>query len=50
MGATENLLMAATLAKGVTVIDNAAKEPEIADLARLLRRMGAKISGIGRAG
>ncbi len=46
VGATENLLMAATLAKGVTVIDNAAKEPEIADLARLLRRMGAKISGI----
>ena len=48
-GATENLLMAATLAKGVTVIDNAAKEPEIADLARLLRRMGAKISGIGQS-
>ena len=49
VGATENLLMAATLAKGVTVIDNAAKEPEIADLARLLRRMGAKISGIGQS-
>ena len=49
VGATENLLMAATLARGTTIIDNAAKEPEIADLARLLRRMGAKISGIGQS-
>ncbi len=44
---TENLLMAAVLAKGKTIIDNAAREPEVADLARLLCKMGAKISGIG---
>ncbi len=44
---TENLLMAATLAKGKTVIENAAKEPEVSDLAHFLNKMGAKISGIG---
>ena len=47
VGATENLLTAATLASGTTVIDNAAREPEIVDLCRLLTRMGAKIDGIG---
>ena len=46
-GATENLMMAATLAKGVTVIENAARDPEIADLAAYLTKMGAKISGAG---
>ncbi len=44
---TENILMAATLADGVTVLENAAKEPEVIDLARCLNAMGAKISGIG---
>ena len=44
---TENLLMAATLAKGETVLENAAREPEIGDLADLLRKMGAKIEGDG---
>ncbi len=44
---TENLLMAATLAEGVTIIENAAKEPEVSDLAYFLNKMGAKISGIG---
>jgi UDP-N-acetylglucosamine 1-carboxyvinyltransferase len=47
VGATENLLTAATLAIGTTVIDNAAREPEIVDICRLLTRMGAKIDGIG---
>ncbi len=47
VGATENILMAATLAKGTTVIDNAAREPEIVDLARCLRAMGAQIEGEG---
>lgn len=47
VGATENALMAATLAKGTTVIQNAAREPEIVDLARCLRKMGAQISGEG---
>lgn len=47
VGATENLLMAATLAKGKTVLKNAAREPEIVDLANLLVRMGAKIHGQG---
>jgi UDP-N-acetylglucosamine 1-carboxyvinyltransferase len=47
VGATENLLMAATLAKGETVLDNAAAEPEIGDLAACLVAMGAKIEGIG---
>lgn len=44
---TENLLMAATLAEGTTVIENAAREPEVPDLARLLTAMGARISGAG---
>jgi UDP-N-acetylglucosamine 1-carboxyvinyltransferase len=47
VGATENALMAAVLAKGTTVIDNAAREPEIADLAAFLTRMGAQILGAG---
>ena len=47
VGATENILMAATLAKGTTVINNAAREPEIVDLATCLRRMGAQIEGDG---
>ena len=47
VGATENLLMAATLAKGTTVISNAAREPEIVDLARCLIAMGAQIEGEG---
>ncbi len=47
VGATENVLMAATLAKGSTVIENAAREPEIIDLARCLRAMGAQIAGEG---
>jgi UDP-N-acetylglucosamine 1-carboxyvinyltransferase len=47
VGATENLLMAATLAQGETVIENCAREPEIVDLARMLRAMGAEIEGDG---
>ena len=47
VGATENILMAATLAKGTTVIKNAAREPEIVDLADCLRGMGAQIEGDG---
>ncbi|MCW2614241.1 MAG: murA [Frankiales bacterium] len=47
VGATENLLMAAALAKGTTVIDNAAREPEIVDLCTMLQRMGARIGGVG---
>ncbi len=47
VGATENILMAATLAKGTTVINNAAREPEIVDLASCLRKMGAQIEGEG---
>jgi UDP-N-acetylglucosamine 1-carboxyvinyltransferase len=47
VGATENALMAATLAKGTTVLKNAAREPEIVDLARCLRAMGAQIEGEG---
>ena len=47
VGATENVLMAATLARGTTVIENAAREPEIVDLARCLRAMGATIEGEG---
>lgn len=47
VGATENLLMAATLARGTTVLNNAAREPEVIDLARCLTAMGAQISGIG---
>lgn len=45
--ATENVLMAAALAKGTTVIDNAAREPEVADLAAFLNRMGAQVLGAG---
>ena len=47
VGATENALMAATLAKGTTVLKNAAREPEIVDLAQCLRKMGAQIAGEG---
>ncbi len=47
VGGTENLLMAAVLANGVTTIENAAKEPEIVDLANYLNKMGAKITGHG---
>lgn len=47
VGATENLLMAAVLAEGTTVIENAAREPEIVDLVNFLKKMGAKISGAG---
>ena len=47
VGATENIMMAATLAKGTTVINNAAREPEIVDLADCLRAMGAQIDGDG---
>ncbi len=47
VGATENVLMAATLAKGTTVLKNAAREPEIVDLARCLVAMGARIEGAG---
>jgi UDP-N-acetylglucosamine 1-carboxyvinyltransferase len=44
---TENILMAASLAEGETIIENAAREPEVTDLVELLRKMGAKISGDG---
>ncbi|HLU56540.1 MAG TPA: UDP-N-acetylglucosamine 1-carboxyvinyltransferase [Pseudonocardia sp.] len=47
VGATENILMAAVLAEGTTVIDNAAREPEIVDLCTMLQQMGAKIDGVG---
>ncbi len=47
VGATENLLMAAVLAKGTSVLDNAAREPEIVDLCQMLVAMGARIDGIG---
>ena len=47
VGGTENIMMAATLAEGVTVLENAAKEPEIVDLADYLNKMGAKITGHG---
>jgi UDP-N-acetylglucosamine 1-carboxyvinyltransferase len=49
VGATENILMAAVLADGVTVIDNAAREPEIGDLCNMLNKMGANIAGVGTA-
>jgi UDP-N-acetylglucosamine 1-carboxyvinyltransferase len=49
VGATENILMAAVLARGTTLIDNAAREPEIIDLAQLLVEMGARIEGAGTA-
>ena len=44
---TEDLLMAATLAEGETILENCAREPEVADLAALLNKMGAKIEGAG---
>jgi UDP-N-acetylglucosamine 1-carboxyvinyltransferase len=47
VGATETLLMAAVLANGQTVIDNAAREPEIVDICQMLQKMGANISGVG---
>src|SRR5207247_3366784 len=47
VGATENLMMAASLAEGTTVIENAAKEPEIEDLAAVLNQMGARVEGAG---
>jgi len=47
VGATENILMASTMAAGTTIIENAAKEPEIVDLANQLNKMGAKIKGAG---
>lgn len=47
VGATENIMLAAVLAKGQTIIENAAAEPEICDLADFLRKMGAEISGDG---
>ncbi len=47
VGATENILMAATLAEGTTILQNAAREPEVTDLANCLVLMGAKIQGIG---
>jgi UDP-N-acetylglucosamine 1-carboxyvinyltransferase len=47
VGATHNALMAAVLARGETLIENAAREPEVADLANCLKKMGAKIGGVG---
>ena len=47
VGATENILMAAVLARGSTVIENAAREPELSDLAEMLSSMGARIDGVG---
>ncbi|MDR0846694.1 MAG: UDP-N-acetylglucosamine 1-carboxyvinyltransferase [Lactobacillales bacterium] len=47
VGATENILMASVLAKGTTIIENVAREPEIVDLANLLKKMGANIYGVG---
>ena len=47
VGATENIMMAAVRAEGETIIENAAREPEIADLAAFLNRMGAKVLGAG---
>ena len=49
VGATENIMMAATLAKGITIINNAAREPEIVDQGEALIKMGAKIEGLGTA-
>ncbi|MGO8462720.1 UDP-N-acetylglucosamine 1-carboxyvinyltransferase, partial [Rhizobium ruizarguesonis] len=49
VGATHLMMMAATLARGTTVIGNAAREPEVGDLANCLNAMGAKISGAGTA-
>lgn len=47
VGATENIVMAAVKAKGITVLENAAREPEIVDLCNFLNEMGAKITGVG---
>ena len=47
VGATENIIMAASLAEGISIIENVAKEPEIVDLANFLNKMGAKIKGAG---
>ncbi len=47
VGATQNIMMAATMAKGTTTIDNVAREPEIVDLANVLNKMGAKVFGAG---
>ncbi|GFH40517.1 UDP-N-acetylglucosamine 1-carboxyvinyltransferase [Lactococcus insecticola] len=47
VGATQNIMMAATLAKGTTTLENAAREPEIVDLANLLNKMGANVKGAG---
>lgn len=47
VGATQNIMMAATMAEGTTIIENAAREPEIVDLANYLNRMGAKVVGAG---
>lgn len=47
VGATENIIMAAVKAKGVTILENAAREPEIIDLCDFLNKMGAKITGVG---
>lgn len=47
VGATQNIMMAATMAKGITIIENAAREPEIVDLANVLNKMGAHVSGAG---
>ncbi|TDQ38723.1 UDP-N-acetylglucosamine 1-carboxyvinyltransferase [Aureibacillus halotolerans] len=47
VGATENIMMAATLAEGTTILENVAKEPEIVDLANYLNKMGAKVKGAG---
>jgi len=47
VGATENIIMAASMAEGITIIENAAQEPEIVDLATFLNKMGAKIKGAG---
>ena len=49
VGATENIMMAATLAEGTTILENVAKEPEIVDLANLLNKMGANVKGAGTA-
>src|SRR6056297_1433660 len=47
LGATENIMMAASLAEGTTMIENAAKDPEVIELGNFLNEMGAKIDGLG---
>ena len=47
MGGTENIMMAATLAEGKTTLKNAAREPEVVDVANFLNQMGARITGAG---